>query len=385
MASEFHPRIHAPERALARHGELARRTFAALERCDPLADALVEWLAQQPADRFDLAAEHRRWQRGEDQPEPIAKLFASVAELPDTLDWRRLDRAGALLHRAGPFGGFVLSLRSLMAGYAAPAGNKPLAFSGRLREHAPRRVAETAKFVAAVCRPDGLRPGAEGWRITLHVRLMHAQVRRLLWDSGRWDQARWAAPINQHDMLATMLLFSEVYAEGLRIFGFSISAAEAEDWLYLWATVARIMGTEAELLPRDYAEATALRELIDATQGPPDADSRALADALIATPAHLEGRIDPRIAALRISMVCGIARMLLGDAKAESLGIGPAPIWARLLPVVPRVVGAGEQLRLRLPGVEQRLRAAGADYWSWLVEASLGDRPARFARPARLG
>ena len=60
-------------------------------------------------------------------------------------------------------GGLVLSLRSLMGGYTAPVGNKPLAFSGRLRERAPRRVAETARFVTAVCAPAGMRRGAPGF------------------------------------------------------------------------------------------------------------------------------------------------------------------------------------------------------------------------------
>src|SRR5690606_21361233 len=280
----------------------------------------------------------------------------------------------------GPFGGLVLSLRSLMAGYTSPAGNKPLAFSGRLREQAPRRVAETARFVTAVCAPGGMRPGAIGWSITLHVRLMHAQVRRLLWASDRWDRARWAEPINQHDMLATMLLFSEVYVEGLRIFGFSIDRQEAEDWLHLWRLVAWLMGTEERLLPVDHAEATATRELIYESQGLPDADSRALAAALLEPPPG----IDPRLASLRHGLLRALSRMLIGDVPADRLGLTPAPVWAKLLPIVPQLVGAGERVRERLPALERELRTLGAGYWAWVVETSLGGEPARFVRPERL-
>jgi hypothetical protein len=386
-ATEFHARVHAPAQALARHGELARRCFAALERCDPPADALVEWLATQSPGQspgFDLGAAWRSWQRGAAQPEPVSALFESVDPIPAWVDWRRVDRARRLFERAGVFGGLVLSLRSLMGGYTAPAGNKPLAFSGRLREQAPRRVAETARFVTAVCAPGGMQPGADGWLIALHVRLMHAQVRRLLWASGRWDFARWAEPINQHDMLGTMLLFSEVYVEGLRILGFSIAAQEAEDWIHLWRLTAWVMGTEADLLPSTLAEATAMRELIYATQGPPDADSRALAAALLGDPRGSEG-LDARLAALRWGLVSGLSRMLIGDEAADGLGIAAAPGWAAVLPIVPRLVGAAERLRERVPALERPLRAAGAGYWSWVVEASLRGEPARFARPARLG
>jgi hypothetical protein len=322
---------------------------------------------------------------GERLPDPVAALFDSIDAVPAWVDWRRIDRARRPFERTGVFGGLVLSLRSLMGGYTAPAGNKPLAFSGRLREQAPRRVAETARFVTAVCAPGGMQPGAEGWRITLHVRLMHAQVRRLLWASGRWDHARWAEPINQHDMLATMLLFSEVYIEGLRRFGFSIADEEAEDWIHLWRLVAWLMGTETSLLPVDYAGASALRELIQQTQGPPDADSRALAAALLGTASvNTSTRPVDRTAVLRRGMVRGLSRMLIGDDAADALGIERALVWETVLPLVPIVVGVSERARERAPALEQRMRMAGADYWAWVVEMSLRGEPAQFARPDRL-
>jgi len=382
-AAEVHPRVYGPESALAQYGELARRSFAALERCDPPADALVDWLADHGS-TFDLAAAWREACSGAAQPAPVANFFASVEPTPAWVDWRRIDRARRLFERTGVFGGLVLSLRALMAGYIAPAGNKPLAFSGRLREQAPRRVAETARFVTAVCSPGGMRPGAEGWLISLHVRLMHAQVRRLLWASGRWQRDRWAEPINQHDMLATMLLFSEVYVEGLRIFGFVIGDQEAEDWIHLWRYVAWVMGTEPELLPVDYAEASALRELIQRTQGPPDQDSRALAAALLGARPRLGERRVARLTALRMGMARELTRMFIGDEIADQLDIDRARGWSAVLPIVPRLVGLSEQLRVRVPALETPLREAGARYWAWIVGHSLRGEPARFARPDRL-
>jgi hypothetical protein len=387
-----HPRVHAAEALIARHGPIARRCFAALERGDPLADAVIAWLRDNP--EWELGPSWSGWVAGEAEAEPVAGLFAQLRAAEDGLDWDRIDRARRLFERSGPFGGFVLSLRSLMAGYTSAAGTKPLAFSGRLREQAHRRVAETARFVTAVCSPEGLRSEptrlGEGWRITAQVRLMHAQIRRLLLDSGRWEADRWAAPINQHDMLATMLLFSEVYVEGLRILGFDVSAEEAEDWIYLWSHVARLLGTEAELLPRDYAEAQTLRELIYASQGPADADGRALAEALLGLPPavrldqRLGPRIGPRLGELRGDLLRAASRMLIGDDAADQLGLAPTPGWSRALQVVPPVIAASERLRTRVPALEPRLRQLGAGYWRWIVEATLAGDPARFARPQRL-
>jgi hypothetical protein len=376
-----HPRVHRETWARERFGAEADQLFAALARVDPIADELVAWLDRRP---FDLAAEWVNYRDGRAQAEPVRALFEAVAERPSWVCWTRVDRARGLFERAGMFGGFVLSLRSLMAGYIAPAGNKPLAFSGRLREQAPRRVAETARFVAAVASPEGVRAGAEGWRITLQVRLMHAQVRRLLAASGRWDREQWAEPINQHDMLATVLLFSEVYVEGLRLLGFVVSDQEAEDWLHLWCVVGWLMGTEEALLPRNYAQAQRQRELIQATQGEPDEDSRALAAALLGRPAGRAGVWAQRLDPLRLGLARGISRRLVGEDAADQLGIPRAPGWERGLEVVPVVVGAVERVRLAVPAVDRELRGLGRRYWAWVVDASLRGKPAEFARPQRL-
>ena len=383
----MHPRVHRAEWARARFGALAERSFAALERCDPPADALVEALASAHGHGFDLEAQWQAHVRGEPVLDAARSLFDAVAEVPDWVDWAAIAEAPALFERGGMFGGLVLSLRSLMGGYTAPAGNKPLMFTGQLRKHAPRRVAETVRFVTAVCAPDGMRQGQPGWLISLRVRLMHAQVRRLLWASGRWDRERWAEPINQHDMLATMLLFSEVYVEGLRLFGFDVSSREAECWIALWRYVAWVMGTEAELLPRDFAEAQALTELIGETQGPPDEDSRALAAALLAPPESLiaEATLPARtLFRARARIAHGLCRMLIGDVVADQLGVDQAPVLSTLLPAVPKTIATVEQVRQVVPAIVESQRELGRRYWTWVEEVSLGGRPARFARPQGL-
>src|SRR5690606_6100879 len=147
------------------------------------------------------------------------------------VDWTRVDRAGKLFFRSGPAGGITLGAKSLVGGYCSPGGNKPLAFSGALESQVSRRLAETGRFVVATNTAGALRPGGEAWAITLRVRLMHAQVRRLLLRSGRWRSELWGAPINQHDMAATSLLFSVVFLSGLRELGVPVTREEAEDYV----------------------------------------------------------------------------------------------------------------------------------------------------------
>jgi hypothetical protein len=76
------------------------------------------------------------------------------------------------------------------------------------------------------------------------VRLMHAQVRRMLMKSERWKSAQWGLPITQHDMARTTLLFSLSVLEGLRAFG--VKCEELDDGMV-------IEGTDAPLTPTEVA------------------------------------------------------------------------------------------------------------------------------------
>ena len=51
--------------------------------------------------------------------------------------------------------------------------------------------------------PGGLRRDGEGWRLTVHVRAMHALVDRRFETNGRWDVGHWGLPVNQSDQAAT--------------------------------------------------------------------------------------------------------------------------------------------------------------------------------------
>jgi hypothetical protein len=165
-------RMKNRELARERYGEVPARLVPYLERSDSLADAAIEALRALPAAERELTIES-------------ALNDGQGNVVPVWLDDARLQRAHEVFLRAGLLGGISLGLCSLVHGYAAPAGNKPLAFSGRLKERADRRLAETGRFVTDVTEPGGVRPGARGWRSVLRVRLMHAQVRRLLLDSDR--------------------------------------------------------------------------------------------------------------------------------------------------------------------------------------------------------
>ncbi|HJL24964.1 MAG TPA: oxygenase MpaB family protein [Polyangiaceae bacterium LLY-WYZ-15_(1-7)] len=377
--------VNAAE-ARARFGTEADALFAALARTDPLADACAEALAGRLEAPAWLAA-GCAGDDPEDAPSTVRAFFAAARALPAWADLPRADRGGRLLFRAGVAGGITLGAKSLVAGYCSPGGNKPLVFSGALEGQVQRRLAETGRFVVATCTPGGLHPGGEAWGITLRVRLMHAQVRRLLRRSGRWDAARWGAPINQHDMAATALLFGVVFVEGVRQFGVPVSRAEAEDYVHLWRLSSWLMGVEEALLPADEAACRRQAELIELTQGPPDEDARRLVRALLESPRgtlQAKGSAE-RLADWHVALGEGFCRALVGDARADALGLPRTP--ARF--VVPTSRAILRTAQKALPRAARaraaaRFEAFGRRYWARNLEMGLAGVPAAFRLPDAL-
>lgn len=369
------------------HGARVDRLAPFLMRVDPLADAVVESIeALGPARGWKLL--ERALSHGisavDDAPAAFRALFAELDAVPPWVDDPTLDRGGALLMRAGVLGGMCLGAQSLVVGYASPGGNKPLVFSGRLKESASRRLNETARFVQAVCRPGGMRRFSDGFQITVKVRLMHAQVRRMLLRSGRWESAKWGEPINQHDMAGTTLLFSLSVLEGLRLFGVKISHSEAESYMQLWRYVGRVIGVDPEILPTSQFDAWKLARLIECTMGEPDDDSRELVRALFEHPLNMaKSDVSRALAEKQVVFGYGIARGLIGDELSDKLAI-PRNAFRYAVPTLRAIVTAAENVRIRSAWADRTAYATGVKYWDKVVAIGLAGATAEFRLPERL-
>ncbi len=373
--------------ARASFGDRVDRLVPFLSRVDPVADAVIDSIGDLP-DGAGWKMIERALKEGIDRvddPPPALRAFFEAAErVPLWVDWPTLDRGGSVLFRAGPVGGLVLGAKSLVYGYASPGGNKPLIMSGRLREQAARRLNETARFVQAVCRPGGMRPFADGYQITLKVRLIHAQVRHMLLKSGRWNAAEWGAPINQHDMAATTLLFSLVVLEGMRQFGMRINPRDGDDYMQLWRYAGHLIGVDPEIQPTSEAEGHRLAEIISATQGPPDDDSRALVRALMESSATgAATATDKALVRHRIQFGYAVCRELVGDTMADDLAVERTS-WRHAVRMLKRVVRATEQVRASIPAANRQAIVTGSRYWDRVVAIGLQGATAEFSLPNRL-
>jgi hypothetical protein len=371
--------------ARERFGDRVDRLARHLLRSDAAADEAVQAIdASGRAEAWTLFERGLRGEAIPDAPAPLRELIEACTYVPAWVDWPACDRGGEVVMRAGPLGGAVLGSRSLVLGYASPGGNKPLVFSGRLKGQAGRRLDETARFVQAVCRPGGMRPFGEGWQITLKVRLIHAQVRKMILASGRWNEGAWGLPLNQHDLAGTTLLFSVSMIDGLRKLGMRISPEEGGDYIHLWRWVGRTIGVDEDVLPACEAEAMRLAAIIEATMGEPDDDSRDLTRALFESP-YERCRTPAHFQKARRHVMFGqtVCRALIGDELADKLAVPRTPI-RYALPLMRRFVSGMERVTRAVPAADRRAIEAGSRYWDRVVELGLSNTTYDFALPSTL-
>jgi hypothetical protein len=380
----FPARFVKLDEARARFGDRVDRLGAFLTRVDPLADAVVADIDSMKGG-FKLFERIAREgiARAPQAPDSFHAFFEAVERTPLWVDWSVVDGGGEVLLRAGLLGGLVLALKSLVLGYTSPGGNKPLVWSGRLKEQAAGRLNETAKFVHATITPGAMRPHRQGWEITLKVRLMHAHVRRMILKTGRWNDD-WGAPINQHDMLGTSLLFSVAVLQGLRTLGVRIPAGAADAYMQLWRFSGWLIGMEPELLIATEAEGERVVEVIAATQADPDEDSHSLTRALLDAPVRLATtpREIERARRLR-QFSSAMCRELIGDARADALGV-PGNTWRFSLPIMRRLVSSVELVRERVPFGDVPAVWAGTRYWDRVAALGFAGATTEFPLPQKL-
>ncbi|MDX6742749.1 oxygenase MpaB family protein [Actinocorallia sp. A-T 12471] len=292
-----------------------------------------------------------------DAPEPLRAFFAVVEDRPGWVDEARLRRGARVMRRAGTNMVDVLN-GSLLSGYRSSADTAALVMTGALSGAPTRRLGETMKWAVECVREDGMARWGEGWRLTVHVRLMHALVNRRLVRRADWDVRERGLPINQADQGATLGLHCTYYLLGIRMLGFPVGKADADAVMHLWRYVGWLMGVADEWLPLSEAHGRRIFYRLSLAAPPPDEHSRALAAAFEESRRHLTfKRFEGPRRAYELAKSRSLARVLVGGEGMRELGLRAAPPWYHLLRIPANLVKHG--LLRHLPGGERWLTARG--------------------------
>jgi hypothetical protein len=235
-------------------------------KTDPLADNLIKEIIENKLlgsvnEFFQLLNKNSFESKG--IPSIIKEYFRDLSDLPENIDYKKIRIAQDLYIQHGIEISMILLLKSLPQCYACKKGARVLYSTGRFvvkdDDFTPleRRLIETSQFIVNVLEPDSFTNKGKAIISAKKIRLIHAAIRYYI-KKGEWDTNYYGEPINQEDLLGTLMSFSALTIEGLGQLNIDISKDEKDAYIYLWAIIGSALGIDSRYIPKNYEDSIKL-------------------------------------------------------------------------------------------------------------------------------
>ncbi|MDE2882645.1 MAG: oxygenase MpaB family protein [Acidobacteriota bacterium] len=370
------------ERAARMNPKLAHRYVRHATMGDPLADAAVASLAG-----YRDAAIHRLLDAGMEQdearlaeaPAALREFFERTSAPPLWLDRRALN-AGCGAFQADP----DLFILGLLAGGLVRGFSTLISLSffttGRLIDHAVRRLKHNIRQLVEVTFPGGLERQADGWKYTVRIRFVHAQVRRLIRESGEWDESVYGVPLSSAHLALASGVFSAMLLDDVERLGARLTPEGRAGYMHIWRYTAVLLGVPDAILFRDEASALDICRIGAACEPEPGESAIVMANSLLNVAPVVIGLSEPGERAALADYGLRVSRALVGHELADKLRF-PRQHTAGML--------FGMRLQRRMGGLFDRLLGrtyvTRANRFAELVEhATLEDTGISYRLPLKL-
>jgi len=369
MAREV-PAAYRPGHEKARRSdpELADRYCEHTMLGDPLAEAAVEAMAGMPQERI-----HRLITAGMDEdaagfrdaPTELRRLLEASAEVPEWFDSRAVYPGCRAFHTDSDLYVEALVGSSIVRGFTTLI-SKSFFTTGRLTDHGVRRLRQNIRQLIEIMMPGGLERYGEGWKLSVRIRLIHAQVRGFLRRSDEWDEAEFGVPIHAgHVGLAAANFSARVLEAAMRL-GAEPTAEEREAFVQIWRYSGYLMGVPETILFRSEAEALELCRVAFACEPRPEIESLVMGNALVNSSPVVIGIRKPGERQKLADYVYRVSRALIGDELADQLNYPRQSTWG-LLFYLRTKRRLGKRVRSLFPRWEARVKV---DRFKALVDNS---------------
>ncbi len=308
-----------------------------------------------------------------DAPEPLKKFFAEIERKPEWLDEAQLLRGAEVYAMLGGDAFYAARDFVLMGGYLSSSINEVLYRAGGLDRGANRRIAETADWYYAMTEPGAMSRFGKGFTSTIHVRFVHALVRRNIASKPDWNVSKDGLPVNQTDMVGTWLGGSIAAFIGALLLGrLVVSYADLKAVMHLFKYSHWLMGVEEEFLTDDPRKAAyMLANLVLMQPGPTEVCLK-MAQALAEQPMQIEYT---RLAQLRRRWKrhrhLSRNRYFLEKKGMQRLGLPNVLPWYPMLTTPPKALYYAVR-RFLLPGQRAALAARGRAEQKLLLDEVYG-------------
>lgn len=314
--------------------ELADSYIAHTTIGDPPADRVVEDLARsfEPAQAAALlaAAIQNPGDLPENVPDSLRDLVEEASVLPDWYD----PTVALAATRA-----FLRNSEMVLAGLVGAAIvegfstliSKSFRIRSRITVNGVRRLKQNLIQLVEQFLPGGMEPQGDGWRLTLRIRLVHAQSRMLLKDSEEWDTPTYGVPISAAHLLLASAAFSGRLMRHVQALGGDFSDEERDAYVHVWRYTGIVMGVPERVMFHDMQDSLRVFETAVRCEPPPDLDAIIMANSIVNSAPLLLGFTETEERRAKARYIYSVSRSLIGDDLADNLNY-PAPKKLKDLP-----------------------------------------------------
>ena len=289
---------------------------------DPLADAAVEALSSmrrsESAQLLTAYIDCDEDKSLPSAPPEILALFEHAWVPPDWLEQSDLISGSRMfLRNLKPVLGAMIA-GTLVEGFSTNI-SKSFFITGRLRDSGVRRLQQNNRHMVEIFFPGGLERYGDGWKLSVRIRLIHAQIRWLLANSEDWDADAWGLPLSAAHVGYAITAFSARLLTHMKSLGATYTEEEAASFMAAWRYSGYLMGIPESILYRDEAEAWQLFQIGSLCEPVPEMSSVVMAHSLINSAPLVVG-VEDRDEAFKLTRyVFKVSQALIGDELARQL------------------------------------------------------------------
>ena len=301
---------------------------------DPPADRVIDELAPVVGTGREHVIINRALSNHENMPEgtpgSLRDLVTQASTVPDWYDEEIAFVATRAFLRNPELFLAGLATGSIVEGFSCLI-SKSFRIRGRILDNGVRRLQQNNLQLFEQFMPAGLQPGSDGWKLTMRIRLVHAQARKLIKASSEWDEHAFGIPLSASHMLLGAASFSGRLMRHLRLLGAGLSREECEAYVHVWRHAGILLGIPEEVIFNDLQSANRIFEIGATCEPVPDYDAIIMANSIINCIPIVLGETSSSLRKRHVSMYYQISRELIGNELADKLKFPPS----RRVPTLP--------------------------------------------------
>ena len=187
-----------------------------------------------------------------------------------------------------------------------------------------RRLKQNNRHMIEIFMPNGLERDGDGLKLSVRVRLIHAQLRHLLKNSDDWDTEAWGLPISSAHLGFAITAFSARLLIHMASLGAVIqNEEERRGFMSVWRYSGYLMGIPETILFHTEEEALHIFRIGGMCEPRPELESIAMANALVNSAPLVIGVEDPAERRNLAKYVFNVSRALIGNELADELMYPP--------------------------------------------------------------